>query len=133
MKYVSMLFAVVLFAGVANASEFKFHYSNNNAYYACSYAEAQVEKTLAALGADGISSSCTGGIDHDQLWPVSVTASYEAIVKGQSQVTLQGRESCDFNVKLIKAAVQHFGYEVVEAKSNCWDASGNYKFVINLL
>lgn len=132
MKYVSMLFAVVLFAGIANAGEFKFNYSNHNAYYACSYAEAQVEKTLSALGVEGVLASCTGGIDHGQMWPVSVTASYEAVVKGETQVVLRGRESCDFNVKLIKAAVAHLGLEIAESSNSCWDASGSYRFVINL-
>lgn len=134
MKFASMLLAVALFAGTASATEtFKYHYSNFNAYYACSYAEAQVTKTLTALGAEGVSTSCTGGIDHGQYMPVSVTATYEGVVKGQSQVTIKGREACEFNVKLINAAVKHLGHEVSSGQANCWDASGNYKFVINLL
>jgi len=134
MKFLSTLFAVALIGGAAHATEtFKYHYSNINAYYACSYAEAQVAKTLIVLGAQGVTTTCTGGIDHGQFMPVSVTATYEGVVKGQSQVTIKGRESCEFNVKLINAAVDQLGHEVASAKSNCWDASGNYKYVINLL
>ena len=130
MKYVSFLFAVLLFAGVAKAGEqtFSFHYNNNNAYYSCSYAEAQVVKTLTTLGAENVSTNCHGGIDHDQLWPVSVNAVYTLAAKGERTVVIEGRESCDFNVKLIKAALINFDHEVVKAQASCWDASGRYRF-----
>lgn len=136
MKYVSLLFAVALIAGVAKAGEvvFNFHYNNPNAYYACSYAESQVAKTLKTLGAENVETDCSGGLDaiNNQMWPVSVQASYDVTVKGERQVQFRGNESCDFNVKLIKAALQGFPHEVVKAQSNCWDAKGSYNFVLNL-
>lgn len=134
MKYVSFLFAIALIAGVAKASDtvFTFNYNNHNAYYACSYAEAQVAKTLKKLGAEGVETDCKGGIDHNQFWPVSVTATYSSVVKGERTVQFRGNESCDFNVKLIKAALEGFEHETVKAQSSCWDANGSYNFVINL-
>ena len=129
MKYVSFLFAVVLMAGSAFAnmdSVFRFHYSNSNAYYSCHYAEAQVSNTLAVLGAENIDTDCRGGIEHNQLFPVSVEAVYTQAAKGEREVVFQGNESCDFNVKLIKAALKNFDHEVVSSKTSCWDASGRY-------
>lgn len=132
MKYVSILFALVLFAGVASAGEqtFSFHYNNQNAYYSCDYAEAQVVKVLTALGAENISTNCHGGLDYYQLWPVSVKAVYTLTAKGERTVVLKGNESCDFNVSLIKNALKNFDHEVVKAQSSCWDASGRYHFEV---
>ena len=130
MKYVSFLFAIALAAGVANAAEksLSFNYSNHNAYYACSFAEAQMTKTLTAVGATDISVSCTGGIEHNQFWPVSVDATFSHELQGGKSVVLKGRESCEFNVKMIQAVASAVDAEVVKAQDTCWDADGNYKY-----
>ncbi len=127
MRYFSMIFAIALMAGTASADNvFNFHYNNNNAFYSCHYAENQVANTLVTLGADNVETRCHGGIDHDQLLPVSVSATYTQVAKGEREVVFKGNESCDFNVKLIKAALKNFDHEVVSAQSSCWDAKGRY-------
>lgn len=129
MKSISLLFAAVFMSGSAFANldtTFTFHYSNHNAYYACSFAETAVVKTLSTLGAEDIDTRCSGGIDNGQLFPVSVKAAYTQVAKGERMVQFKGNEACDFNVKLIKAALKNFDHEVVSAKDSCWDASGRY-------
>ncbi|MES2769172.1 MAG: hypothetical protein V4596_08505 [Bdellovibrionota bacterium] len=134
MNYVSFLFAMALvIANSANASEQKsvsFDYNNTKAYYSCSYAEAQMAKVLTAIGATEVSTDCSGGIDNDQLWPVSVDANFSHDLQGGKAVVLKGNESCDFNVKLIKAVLSTVDHEVVKAQDNCWDADGSFKYEV---
>lgn len=134
MKYVSFLFAIALFAGVANASEksVSFHYNNPNSYYSCSYAEGMMVNLLNEFGATEVSTNCTGGIQHDQLWPVSVDASFSHEEQGGRTVLIKGKESCDFNVKMIKAVLATVEHEVVKGSDSCWDAQGQYSYEVIL-
>lgn len=135
MKYVSFLFATLLIAGIANATEvktFELNYSNHNAYYACSYAEGQANKILKTLGGNVLETSCSGGIDHDMFLPLSMEGSFILEPQGGKTVVIRGREACDFNVKLIKEILSVVSVASVKASNTCWDASGNYKFEVTL-
>jgi hypothetical protein len=136
LKYASILFALALigFAGIANAHEvsFTFNYNNQNSYYACSYAEGQASKTLTLLGADNVVVDCHGGIENGTLWPISMSGSFLHSEKGERTVVLKGRESCDFNVKLINTILASMPHEKVVSQNTCWDSEGSYRFEINL-
>lgn len=133
MKTIIAIFAFFL-AGNVFANETKsinFSYSNNYAYYSCSYAEYQAQKFLAQLGARNIHTKCSGGIDQEMPY-VYLTASFEQYSSEDVVVTLRGRESCDFNVKLIDAILTKFDHKEVKKGSTCWNAEGRYRYDITL-
>jgi hypothetical protein len=137
MKYVTFLFALALigFATLANASEqksFNFNYNNFNVYYACDYARDQAANTLEVLGAENVSVNCTGGIENNTMLPISMNGTFNLVEKGARTVVLKGRDSCDFNVKLINTLLSTIDHETVMEHINCMDAQGSYHFEINL-
>ncbi len=124
----------ILLAGSAFASEAKsinFSYSNFNAYYSCNFAQYQAQKFLTQLGARNIYTKCSGGIDQN-MSTVYMTISFEQYASEGVVVTLQGRESCDFNVKLIDTILTKFDHKEVKKGSTCWNAEGSYRYDITL-
>lgn len=137
MKYATLLFALALIAiaGTANATEatpFSFDYNSQESYYSCSYAESQAKKVLKTMGANVLDVNCSGGIDHNMLMPLSMDGGFILEAQGTRTVVLKGRDSCDFNVKLINTILATIPTASVKAQSNCWNSEGNYRFEVTL-
>jgi hypothetical protein len=110
-------------------------------YYSCDYAEAQTEKVLALFGAQNAEVTCSGGIQYGQMWPVSVTASWDAPALSGREVAevvkLKGdtwNPSCGLNVAIVKNLVSHFANVTVVKKSDsCAFANSNYSYEFSIV
>jgi hypothetical protein len=137
MKYVSFLFALALIAIAGSAfatiaTPFSFSFSSHNSFYSCSYAENQATKTLKALGANVVDMRCAGGIDFEKYEPVYLSGGFVLESQGGKTVVLKGRDSCEFNVQLIKNILATVNATVAKESHNCWDSEGNYRFEITV-
>ena len=138
------LFALVALALSVSAfaadHKVSFSYSGieswGRSYYSCDYVEAQTEKVLELFGAQNIEVRCSGGIEWNQAWPVSVTAKWDApALSGRDvaeTVKLRGdswNPSCGINVKIVKTLAPLFSNVTIVKKSDsCAFQSSNYSY-----
>lgn len=110
-------------------------------YYACSYVESQTKSHLEALGATNIDVDCRGGIEWDRMWPVSVTATFDAPALQGNEVAVvktiksrPGNESCSINVLIMKTILPKFGnVSVLEKRDRCSGPNTRWSYKLNVL
>ena len=146
MKKILCLVALTLsFTAVAFEEKVSFtHFENQGwgyAYYSCDYAESQTEKHLEVLGATNVSVRCNGGIEHGRMWPVSVTATFDAPVLSGREIAevvkVKGdrrNPSCGLNVAIWKAILPKFSnVTVLSKKDSCSFADTNYSYELSIV
>jgi hypothetical protein len=140
MKHLFALIALVLSVSAFAKEKISFGYSGmegwGRTFYACDYVEAQTENILELFGATEISVRCTGGIQYGQMWPVQVTAYFEApVLVGNEMNTItkiQGdfsNPACGLNTTIVKNLLPSFkNVEVLKKSDSCAFASSNYSY-----
>ncbi len=116
----------------AESKSVSFSYSSSRSYYACSYFEGQGEKLLAKLGADSVSTRCHGGLPDNHFVSGTYFFRMPASTGAVETVSLNVRESCDFNEKLIKKLLTAFDVVSLSKRGSCWDSSGNLRYSIQI-
>lgn len=156
----NLIFALVCFFGsislhagdvqaVLVSSKVDFNYFNRNSAYSCDFAKAKLKKYAETLGANLANLKCSGGIEPESptsnwrsIWLTADLSSltqasdndYDAKVSSKlSEVTLRGRDACDFSVSLIEHLLTKVDHELIKKSSTCWDSKGSFKYSVKVL
>ena len=111
-------------------SEVNFSYSASNAYYACSYVERKLTEYVLTLGGEVFSVRCSGGLP--DLAPIFLTATINSARFSESgpyvgvwlEQSLQIRDSCDINRRLLTNVLNHFETDGIHIRGICDGPSG---------
>lgn len=145
MKKLITLVALVLSVSAYARETVSFGYSGmeswGQTYYSCDYVEAQTEKVLEMFGATEIHVRCSGGIEMGQMWPVSVSASFETPVLVGNEIAQAVKykgdtwnPSCGLNVKIVKSLLPKFSNVTVVKKSDsCAFRRSNYSYEFSIV
>lgn len=125
--------------------DLNFVWFSNEDSYSCSYAEQQAQKYLRALGAQDIRMKCFGGIDFSTpMWTWgSLTlkaqfSAYKVFDGAKTPVTYQnvafnGRDSCAFNLSLLKGVLEKVDHLEVTMLSFCRGNKGSFRAEVQVL
>lgn len=145
MKKIITLVVLALSVSAYARETVSFGYSGmegwGQSYYSCDYVEAQTEKVLEMFGATEVDVRCSGGIEMGQMWPVSVSASFEAPVLVGTEVAQvvkykgdSWNPACGLNVKIVKSLLPKFSNVTVLKKSDsCAFQRSNYSYEFSIV
>lgn len=128
--------ALLLLTGlVANGSELvttTFSYSSSRDFYACSYAERQMKNYIEVMGGEVQSMRCSGGLPYDRFLTVKATFATPVLTGVMVDIHFAGKESCDFNARLINQLMPYFDPVDVVARNTCFHSQGRYSYSFSI-
>lgn len=124
-----------------------FSYSSVRDAYSCSYLKQQANHALQLLNARDVQVICRGGLPYDSL--IVANISFRSAVATRnisggvdsglienadySALNLKSKNSCSFNLSLIKDLLSAFDVNALVDKSHCWDSKGRVDLRFNVL